>query len=380
MEINKYNLTTYLIKNYKKIVDDMMKTTHYVDLSNPNPYHAEGSIWTHSMCVLTCVDFLTENTEYRKILYLTALLHDIGKVLTKKYKEASDTKPVRYSFNNHEAFSFFYAIGILKDFQTEFDISNQDVKDVLTLIGLHGSAIKDTEHPNTPERLQTLRVLFRKADKNGAVRFSEAEGDYIPRKRINRKVLPEKEVLFMIGLPCAGKSTYVENLDGYVVLSRDKALVDFYNTKLEKTDDYNNEIDKDFYVTNEYVSNEIDKDFYSTKPEKTDNYNKIYDYIHDNCLSEFNEYFEKVIRTAAKSDKVVIDMTMMGLRARRKMLSKFPKHTANCVIFATPLSTIIERNKNRKNKIISEKVFECMMAGFTFPTHYEFETIDLKID
>ena len=360
--MNKFELVKYFQEKHQLLVKEMMKINHCVSIDKPNIYHAEGSVFTHTMCVLTCIDFLTENTEYRKILYLTALLHDIGKVFTKVYKEASDTKPERYSFHNHEAFSFFCAIDILKDFQTEFDISDQDVKDVLTLIGLHGSAIKDTEHPNTPKRLHELRLLFRKADKKGAVRISEEESDYPPRKIIKRDPVPEKEVLFMIGLPCAGKSTYVEELGEYFVLSRDNSLEDFYNTK---KDDYTVEISRNMSL----------KDFHDIKL----SYNKIYDFIHNFYLSEFNKYFENVINEAAKSDKVVIDMTMMGLRSRRRMLSKFPKHTANCVVFATPLSTIMERNKNRKNKQISDEVFESMISAFKFPTHHEFENIDLKI-
>lgn len=345
MKITKYNLVKYLSENFPELVQKMEDTKHYVNITEPNIYHAEGSILTHTMCVLTAIDFLTSDINQRKILYFVALLHDIGKTLTKEQKEANSEKPVRNSFNNHEAASFFLSIDILKEFQKEFEITDQDIKDILTIIGLHGSSLKDTEHPLTPKYIQDLRVLFRQADKRGAVRIQEAEGDYIPRKVLKRNPQEDKELLIMIGLPCSGKSTYISKLEGYYVISRDNALVDFYNLIFSD--------------------------------EK--NYNEIYDFIHSDkeALKDFNKYFENILTEASKYNKIVIDMTMMGLRSRRKMLSRFPKHTSRCIVAITPLSTILERNENRKGKYISPKVFGSMIKGFTFPTHFEFEKIEL---
>lgn len=348
-KITKFNLVKYFSENNTDLLQKMIDTTHYVNLDEPNIYHAEGNIWTHTMCVLTTINFLTSDIEQRKILYFVALLHDIGKTKTQVYKEANDEKPVRYSFPSHESNSFFMAIDILRDFQEVFDITDQDIKDILTVIGLHGSAIIDTEHPLTSNKIQELRKIFRKADKNGAVRIQEVEGDYNPRKILERKPDENKEVLFMIGLPCSGKSTYISKLEDYHIVSRDKAL-------------------EDFYVLN----------FGAFSNTHTD-YNEIFRYIHEDkeLLSKFNNYFENTIREASTYNRVVIDMTMLGLRSRRKMLSKFPKHKANCKVFITELSDIEERNINRKGKFISETVFDMMKSGFTFPTHFEFDEIEL---
>ena len=184
--------------------EDMMVTNHTYEHTNPNKFHAEGTVWTHTMMVMTWIE-ATVFDDSKEVLLLTALLHDIGKPDAIEFVPADGARPDRYRFIGHEGISTMKAIEVLQRYQRHNQLSDQHLKDVLYLIGVHGSAIPDNCY------LEGHRRVFRQADKGGAIRRVDENNtslQYQPHKYTKRRPVPGKELIILTGLPCSGKSTY----------------------------------------------------------------------------------------------------------------------------------------------------------------------------
>ena len=114
----KNELIIWFQENYKILFKEMENTNHnhHFDL---HPYHQEGSVWCHTMMVMSYID-LKITSNMKTVLMITALLHDIGKTRAIQYKE-----PNRYVFNGHEGLSTFMAIEILWNIHDKLKIINQ---------------------------------------------------------------------------------------------------------------------------------------------------------------------------------------------------------------------------------------------------------------
>jgi predicted kinase len=356
--IGRDNLVHWFITNYPNLHKDMVLANHAVQLDIPNIFHAEGTVWTHTMMVMTWIEAKHKSDSragYRRYIKLltTGLLHDIGKPLCLEQMEPTELKPLRNSFNGHEGVSTWNAVGILKHLQIEAPqiYTDEMISDILTLISTHGVYVDD----NTD--LEALKNDFREADKCGAIRLVE-EGKfdkYTPRKYLkrNRNDDTESVVIFMCGLPNVGKSTYInsELYKDYFIVSRDSLLTTFHFEKMG------------------YMAT----------------YNEIYRDIHndDTLLKEFEEQFRQLLQTASKKEKVIVDMTLMSLSSRRKMLNNFPHHRAHAKVIMTDKENILQRNEERgkAGKYIHSNVLEGMMKSFVIPIKEEgFAKVELIIN
>lgn len=350
-------LVVWFIKNYNDLVLEMMKADHTVDLKYPNIWHAEGTVWTHTMMVMTWIEAQRDklSDEDYIVLITAAMLHDTGKPSCLETMPASDTKPIRNSFKGHEGKSTFFAIGILKDLRKEFPLNYTEeiIEKIIKVVSLHGT------HTEENTELKELKLIFREADKRGAVRSID-EGlfaQYEPRKFSKKSSERFNSILTILcGLPNSGKSTLREKMleknPNTTVLSRDDLLETFYIRKFNEKQTYN----------------------------------VMYKTLHEDkeLLKEFEAEFEKLIQDTSKIDEdVIIDMTMLSLSSRRKMISKFPNHKKVCKVVMTDNNTLFDRNIKRyqeTKKFISTTVIENMMTSFTYPVKEEgFERIDLII-
>jgi len=369
--MNRDTLVSWFIKNFNQYHIDMMNSNHTVNPDEPNIFHSEGTVWTHTMMVMTWImarhsvnyDGLVEVKDDTYTILLTAgLLHDLGKPVCEEENEANETKPLRNSFKGHEGVSVLLSIGVLKKLQEDFPeyYSDRVVEYIIKVVGTHGVAL---DGEDLDPYFYSLRNSFRIADKRGAIRQVD-EGlfsQYSKRKYAQRgNPQPGKEIVFMVGLPCAGKSTTIKNEccqhDEYVVLSRDNALFEYYEHTLKK-------------------------------PEGGLDYSGVYKYIHndEDYKKEFDQYFEDKIRMYSKNiDKVIVDMTMMPMSSRRKMMNKFPNHKRRCVVVMTDWESLQSRNDERRElegKNIPPFVFENMAKSFVYPVLEEgFEDIKLIIN
>lgn len=63
-----------------------------------------------------------------KVLLLSAIFHDLGKILARKEVDG------KVSFSGHEGYSALMA----RDFLDRFNCTDQEIIDILTVISLHG--------------------------------------------------------------------------------------------------------------------------------------------------------------------------------------------------------------------------------------------------
>lgn len=357
---NMVELISWFQMEYSMLVADMRHATHHLtnnDVGNAeinvfganshpvklNPYHLEGNIWEHTL--LVCKQ--AENASYE--VKIAALLHDIGKPSTRKV----NPKNGRVSFFNHDAVSAFMSLEILK--REELGLSKKQIAHIFNLIALHTQIYK-----LTPEQLKEIGnkelvtdlIELGKADHAG--RFHTAGDTVIPEindvfgevlsgvsstKRGGHYSTKEKEVIVLVGLPASGKSTYVKEFKsinkGAFVVSRDSLIT-------------------------------------SQFPEE--DYNEAWENVdHD----KINQDLQVLFKDSKKEELVVVDMTHMSKKSRRKSLSHFDSsYKKKAVVFLTDLETNMLRNSQRCGKVIDKEVIDKMMRSFYPPTLEEFDEIE----
>lgn len=357
-KITRDKLAVWFLRNEPEKYQEMLESNHAVDIHQPNIFHCEGTCWTHVMMVMTWIEAQKEkySDEDYIVLITSALLHDTGKPNCQETMPANADKPIRNSFKGHEGVSTFFSIGVLKKLKAEFPevYTDEIIEKIIKVVSLHGTYIDETSD------IYFLRDEFRKADKNGAIRLVD-EGmysQYEKRKFLKPTTTEKNKNLFvLIGLPNSGKSSlrnaFVQSFPEASIVSRDDMLEDFYQRKTDTISDYNS----------------------------------MYNFLHDDkdLLKEFTKEFEDYLNKLAKtSDNIIIDMTMLSLSSRRKMINHFPKFHKKAIVIMTDNDELFTRNHMRyieTKKFISEKVIENMMTSFTFPVLEEgFDSIELIIN
>lgn len=315
---------------YPAIVRDMKNCSHHYSSLVLNPFHLEGDCWTHTLLVCKQLEVKCDS----KILKIVGLLHDIGKVFTRKENHEKG----RVSFTNHEKWSAFLAVKFFED----YELNNSEKQELFELICLHGEPYK-IPHDKMNSRLYNKHflaqdlVIFGKADHDG--RFYEKEND---KHEVFKKDLPDsseynytdKEVVFLIGLPGSGKSTYCkENFPGHFVVSRDDILMD------GQTD-----------------------------------YKKAWDSANQQAV---NAKLEQRFKDSLKQSKVVVDMTNLTRKHRMARLEKYKDFNKKAVVLVPDLITLFERNNSRKHKAIDYSVIKKMIESF-YPPLFDEGYCDIK--
>ena len=154
------------------------------------------------------------------------------------------------------------------------------------------------------------------------------------------------ECVFLCGIPCSGKSTYVEKL---------KKIPYWENAVVLSTDAYIEKQAQRMGMT----------------------YNQIFDDVIDNATRELELAF---IEAKDRGENLIWDQTNLTVKTRKKKLSKLPSFYARGVIyFEISLEEALERNKNREGKFIPESILKRMYQQLEIPTKNEdfdyYETI-----
>jgi len=146
------------------------------------------------------------------------------------------------------------------------------------------------------------------------------------------------ECVMLVGIPCSGKSTYVEKL---------KKIPYWENAVILSTDAY---IEK---VAQEH--------------------NTTYNEIFEDCISEATRQLELAfIMAKDKGENLIWDQTNLTVKTRKKKLSKLPSFYARGVIyFEISLEEALKRNKNREGKFIPESILKRMYHQLEIPTKNE---------
>jgi predicted kinase len=143
------------------------------------------------------------------------------------------------------------------------------------------------------------------------------------------------ECLMLVGIPCSGKSTYVNKL---------KTIPYWSNAVILSTDAY---IEK---VAQEH--------------------NTTYREIFEDCIDEATRQLELAfIEAKDKGKNIIYDQTNISRKTRKKKLSKLPSLYARGVIyFDITLEEALRRNENREGKYIPKSVLKRMYHQFEVPT------------
>ena len=143
------------------------------------------------------------------------------------------------------------------------------------------------------------------------------------------------ELVMLCGIPCSGKSTYVNKLRAYeywkdaVVLS---------------TDNYIEEQAKRLGMT----------------------YNEVF----QDCIDEATRQLEMSFVGAKEEGKRIIwDQTNLSIKTRKKKLTKVPSIYKRTVVwFQVDLEEALKRNETREGKFIPESILKRMYHQFEIPT------------
>jgi len=143
------------------------------------------------------------------------------------------------------------------------------------------------------------------------------------------------ECVFLCGIPCSGKSTYVNEL---------KKIPYWENAVVLSTDAYIEKQAQRCGLT----------------------YNQIFDDVIDDATREL----ELELNMAKdKGKNIIYDQTNLTTKTRKKKLSKLPSIYARGVIyFDVTLEEALRRNENREGKYIPKSVLKRMYHQLEVPT------------
>lgn len=363
MEYKSADILQLFVKSFPDIVQNMKDCDHSVDGIKLNPFHMEGDVWTHTMMV-----FKQAITRYPddKLLHIACLLHDIGKVQAREIILDDNNTPVKCRFIGHEGVSTFKAISILnsKEFEV-LNLSQEDKLLIINTINLHGDFFESFDGGKKQDKMEdkfsfmndeVLRMVVKHliCDHNGRISYNEHNSDtieayYPPRyDYVSRSAFITNEIVLLVGPPCSGKSTYLSNhkeyLD-YTIISRDNTLIDYGKT---------------YYPELKY--SEL---FKSLSKEEHENVDKI-------LMVKY--------QTAVKNkENILVDMTNMSAKSRRKWLQVPKTYKKLAVVFYTGDKELKTRNIKRydiEGKYILGNVYINMFKTFKTPLYDEFDNIE----
>lgn len=371
--INK--LVNWFQINFPDLVQEMKQCEHGYAVNEPNIFHTEGSIWTHTMMVLLQV----ENLNFSRKVAIAALLHDVGKPISKESVPRDDK--IVNKFIGHEGTSVYKSIKVLNQLIKDNFCTQKEAEDIILLINFHGSLFDHFKDNQFNDKKNTITEKWHKrpdvfrelvnlviADSSGRF-FNTGEGR---KNLINTlketfsdeyidglyKVSLEKQlqiahrnftktITVLCGVPCVGKSTWVtENVNkkNTIIISRDTTLLGYAMMK---------------YKTKEYNTswNSLTKE----------------DHTYIDVLVE--DEFKLAI---SRKTNIVIDMTMLSPKSRKKILNNqsTKDYYKKCVFFKTDYDEILKRNNNRNEKYINEDIISSMMKRLHIPLSDEINELE----
>lgn len=145
----------------------------------------------------------------------------------------------------------------------------------------------------------------------------------------------EMELIMLCGIPCSGKSTYVNKLRAYEY---------WENSVVLSTDNYIEEQAKRLGMT----------------------YNEVF----QDCIDEATRQLEmSFVRAKDEGKKIIWDQTNLSIKTRKKKLIKVPSIYKRTVVwFRVDLEEALKRNETREGKFIPESILKRMYYQFEVPT------------
>ena len=126
--------THQIVKTFITRYPSAYKSMHHVSHNEStflSDWHLEGTIWTHTMMVVSEMRRLLDPINYSRPLLLAALLHDIGKV----YTQDINNDKSKVTFYGHPGMSTLIARGILDTIDPS--LTREQIIHTLRLINYH---------------------------------------------------------------------------------------------------------------------------------------------------------------------------------------------------------------------------------------------------
>ena len=143
------------------------------------------------------------------------------------------------------------------------------------------------------------------------------------------------ELVMLCGIPCSGKSTYMDKLRAYEY---------WENSVVLSTDNYIEEQAKRLGMT----------------------YNEVF----QDCIDEATRQLEmSFVRAKEEGKRIIWDQTNLSIKTRKKKLTKVPSIYKRTVVwFQVDLEEALKRNGTREGKFIPESILKRMYHQFEVPT------------
>tara|TARA_R110000868_G_scaffold36249_1_gene128792 strand:- start:741 stop:1223 length:483 start_codon:yes stop_codon:yes gene_type:complete len=143
------------------------------------------------------------------------------------------------------------------------------------------------------------------------------------------------ELVMLCGIPCSGKSTYMDKLRAYEY---------WENSVVLSTDNYIEEQAKRLGMT----------------------YNEVF----QDCIDEATRQLEmSFVRAKEEGKRIIWDQTNLSIKTRKKKLIKVPSiYKRTAVWFRVDLEEAFKRNETREGKFIPESILKRMYHQFEVPT------------
>ena len=333
-------IKNFIIKN-QDLASSMMRTDQNLDFTNNafSDWHLEGSVWTHTMMVLSHLKEISSSKE----LFIAGLLHDIGKTETYNF----DREKQKVTFYGHPGVSTFMAVEILNQMS---NLNSAQKEYILRVINYHDIFIKNYTEDYI-SKIASHYILhhlekLHEADTKGSFSNKQDKGLKYDFKAIRKTVYNNldkkltidinKTATILIGLPYSGKSSFVNNQECKNVISRDNIVMAFGMGK---------------------------------------NYNDSWASVDHKLVDKFRQ--SQFIDAIKKGQSIIVDETNLTHKKRNNMVTELRKrnYMINYVMFLPEMKTIYKRRDERKEKFIAPSIIFNMMKSFEFPFYSEYDNM-----
>jgi predicted kinase len=343
----------WFMENHSDLVNRMRTTYHSYDDGSLSPYHLEDDVWAHTCMVYHGLTdhLLRKYTESEKeILFLAALVHDIGKIYTRTVLPTG-----RVTFKGHDRISAVEAYEVLKDYPfIKPSLAEESIITIMLLVQVHTlyyqlkKPIDIYEYLNYDGRLFDLFKVLAHVDHFGQMRAPDAK--YDAKQLTWGTEFPQpsstpfnKQLILMCGPPGSGKDTLIKNDQRYgnCVSSFDEIRWNLY------------------------------EEHYGKVERNAETYNKVFEFAKEKNNDLLNIMRKEIKSLFDSSDVVYISNTNLTRKSRRKFvgIARDLKVEIHAIFVWASLQELIERDLGRgdNDKTVGEAVIRQMRHHTDMP-------------
>jgi len=326
-----------------ELFESMNSCNHYENSNNFNPYHLEGSLWTHTMLVYNAAN----SEDYIELIM--ALCHDIGKVITRKVNDNG-----KVSFYGHADASIQPTIDFVNYLYTKNIINRKEfdnfLKFGLPAMANHMIYYKNRHKLNYFSNNNTIIKNYYKKmnyiDSIGSICEDDDDEENVIKDFVLKPFDKDQPTITIwTGLPGSGKD-YLAKKTGDPIVSWDDIRVEIYKN----------------YVSENYINMMTNKEIYEN----------AFKYCKEKNIN-INKLMKRKINDIVKTEKNInICNTSLTRKSRRNIINTIStKYNYVIKQVFVPTKLIYERNTIRDSKTVPINVINNMMKNMTIATYFE---------